>query len=117
METLVRLPWDIYEELLDSRRDFWDDGSHREIPECIWDWVIEGLKGNGGLPDPWLNDPRYIVDNLIVNGSWEGFEGLRRYYDAYSGMTDDEIADSIEEEGCACAVFREERLVLWNTGL
>lgn len=117
METLVSLPRDVYEELLDDRRNFWDDGGHREIPECIWDWVLETLREAGGLPDPRGNDPRYIVDNLIVNGSWEDFEDLRRHYDDYSGMTDDEIADLIEEEGRACAVFREERLVLWNTGL
>lgn len=114
---MPRRSWDNFKTLLNERRNNVWDWWGWEIPDCIWDYATELLEESDGLSDPELNYPSYIVDNIAVNGSWEDFDDLRKFYDNYRGMYDDQIADELEQEGKAIAVFRDEKIVLWGLGL
>jgi hypothetical protein len=104
--------------LLCARRDNVREWWGWSIPECIWEYALELLRESDGLHDPGLNTPSYIVDNIAVNGSWSSFDYLTpEYYPEYEGLSGDELADAIEDRGNAIAVFREEKIVLWNLGL
>ena len=118
MESFVKITWDNFEDMLIARREDWNDGNHKEIPDCVWEFVMDLLREDGGLRNPEYNDPRYIVDNLLVNGSWEDFDEVRRWNDAFAGYENDlDLAQALEDDGQAIAVFRSEKIVLWNTGL
>lgn len=114
---MPQMAWESFETLLEERRNNTRDWWSWEIPDCIWEFAVEILRESDGLSDPGLNYPSYIVDNIAVNGSWEDFDDLRRFYDNYRGMNDDQIADELEQTGNAIAVFRDEKIVLWNLGL
>lgn len=114
---MPQISWENFEDLLCTRRDNVRDWWSWEIPDCIWDYAVELLAETDGLRDPELNTPSYIVDNIAVNGSWETFDDLRRFYDEYRGMNDEQIADELEQTGKAFAVFRDEKIVMWNLGL
>ena len=111
---MPQISWENFEDLLCTRRDSVRDW---EIPDCIWDYAMELLRETDGLQDPELNTPSYIVDNIAVNSSWETFDDLRKFYDEYRGMNDEQIADELEQTGRAIAVFRDEKIVLWQLGL
>lgn len=115
-DTNIQVPWYIFEELLDRRREWWDDGQHREIPNSVWEFTLEIIRECGGMSSPEFNDPAYIVDNLVVNGSWEEYDEFRKYSPEYADVPDDELGDAAYKRG-AVAVFPDERLILWNTGL
>ena len=115
-EICIPVPWDIFEDMLDRRREWWDDGQHREIPDSVWEFTLEIIRECGGMVSPKFNDPAYIVDNLVVNGSWEDYDEFRKYSPEYDDVPDDELEDAAYQRG-AVAVFAGERLILWNTGL
>lgn len=108
------IDWETFEDLLCTRRNDWWE---QEIPDCIWEYAMVLLKESDGLRNPEHNCPSYIVDNMAINGSWEDFDNLRRFYDDYRDLDDDQIADEVEQKGDAIAVFRDEKIVLWNLGL
>lgn len=110
----VNLTWSDFEILLEERREQWNDSGCREVPECIWSYIMGMLEETGGL-DPEYNTPSYIVDNIVVNGSWETFEEFRRFSDD-APDDDEELAEVAETRG-ALAVFLDEKLIFWNTGL
>lgn len=114
---MPQMSWDNFETLLDERRNnVWEWWSW-DIPDVIWEYALGLLRDSDGLSDPELNYPSYIVDNIAVNGSWEDFDDLRKFYDEYRDLDDDQIADELERIGDAFAVFREDKIVLWNLGL
>ena len=114
---MPQISWENFEDLLCTRRDNVRDWWSWEIPDCIWDYAMELLKETDGLQDPELNTPSYIVDNIVVNSSWETFDDLRKFYDEYRGMNDEQIADELEQTGRMIAVFQDEKIVLWQLGL
>jgi hypothetical protein len=111
--------WENFEDLLCTRRDNVREWWSWEIPDCIWDYAMELLEESDGLADPELNTPSYIVDNIAVNGSWSEFSELENsdHYPEYAGLSGDDLAEAIEDRGDAIAVFRDEKIVLWNLGL
>lgn len=115
-EKTIPVPWYIFENLLDQRRSWWDDGQHRTIPDCVWRYVIELLEDCGGMYGPEYNDPAYIVDNLVVNGSWEEFDEVRHWYPELRDLNDAELENALYDMAAVC-VFPGEKIVLWNTGL
>lgn len=110
----VEITWDVFEDLLDDRRNSWEDDDHRSIPDCVWEYAMDMLRDCGGTGNPEANDPRYIVDNLVVNGDWEDFDAVRRYREEYADVED--LAQALEDYGGAIAVFRSSEIVLWNLG-
>ena len=110
----VEITWDAFECLLDDRRNFWEGDGHRTIPDCVWEYAMDLLRECGGTGNPEYNDPRYIVDNLVVNGSWEDFDEVRKFREEYADAED--LAQALEDDGEAIAVFRSSGIVLWDLG-
>lgn len=116
-EKCVQLPWELFRDMLEERRQDVNNWWGWEIPDCIWEDVMVLLEAMGGCPDPWNNRPSYIVDNLALNGSWATFEQLRKEYDwGLEKASDDEIIEYLEEEGHYVTIFPDEQMVLLHLG-
>lgn len=101
----VLIDFDVYMELLDERRnEFWVS-----IPDCVWDYAMEYLKEC--IQYVRDTDPKYIVDNLAVNGSWHEFDELRK-----EGEMDEELINRLEEDGDYIEIFTDEKIVLYSFG-
>lgn len=109
MQVYLKIDTQSWIDMLDDRRNEWLGGSCRQVPDCVWNYTIELLKECGGLANPEFNDPKYIVDHLVVNGKWQDFDERKN-----DGETDDDFIHRIENE--AIAVFPEERIVFFNFG-
>lgn len=110
--------WENFEDALYQRkkdvRNWWG----WDIPNCVFECVLELLKETDGLPNSELNTPSYIVDNIAVNGSWSYFDELdSEHYPEYRGLSGIDFINALYEKGGAISVFPDEQIVLWNTGL
>jgi hypothetical protein len=117
MENGVKISWDVFRDLLETRRKNVEEWWSWTIENCVWDWAMELLEETGGLPDPELNAPSYIVDNIAVNSDVCTFEEFRLYEKDVRDFSDDELIEYLEERGEYEALFPEEKIILWRLGL
>ena len=114
----VLISWDVFQELLEQRRRNVEEWWSWTIEDCVWDYAMEILEDLGGLQDPELNSPSYIVDNIAVNSEWQTFDEFRKYEEEEAkDLSDDELISYLEERGDYENLFPEERIVLWHLGL
>lgn len=71
--TTIEIDVEEYIEMLEARRKYvtsnygWGD-----MPDCLWDYAMDVFRDCG--VDPKKSSPKYIVDNMLVNGDYGEFE-------------------------------------------
>jgi len=108
----ICIPWDIYEELLDRRMgevfDLWGNKDLERLYPKLKELIRECP------PAPEYTDPRYIIDNYLVNSEVVDRKGFTEdgewmyYWKAYGGSW---------EDLCDNAVFSDDKAACMNTGL
>lgn len=117
MENCVKISWDVFSDLLETRRKNVEEWWSWTIEDCIWEWALGLLEETGGLPEPELNAPSYIVDNIAVNSDWQTFDEFRCFEEEARDLSDDELMSYLEKRGDYEAFFPEEKIILWRLGL
>lgn len=105
MEGTITISMDLYVEILEQRRKNIEEWWQWRIPDIVWDYFIALIEDCG--INPANSDPKYVVDNIAVNGSYGDFSEFMN-----EGETEEEFIERAEGE--ALAVFPEEKYVIWS---
>jgi hypothetical protein len=105
----VEIATDDYITILEDRREFIKKNYDWNIPDPIWEFVIEMIEDGTFCPKPEHASPSYVVDNIAVNGDYgviEDFgvlDSLTEYakeeYLAIYGkyLTEDELKEYVND--------------------
>lgn len=88
---MVLIDDEVFKGLLFDRAN--EFGPAKSYPEEFWEEVIQYLEDIGFL-SPKYNDPKYIIDNIAINGEIRILEELLEDY-----KTEEEIEKVSEKEG------------------
>ena len=105
----IEIDVDVYIDLLNERRTYNEVHFGWNCPDCVWDYVMKSIKENGVPPKK--SDPKYIVDNLIVNGDYSDIDNCKN-----GDETDEQYVERMLKEGETIKYFPEERIVLFGLG-
>ena len=107
----VEIDSDIFKEMLLERADSLPYAS--AYPEEFWTETVDYLEEIGFMSDPQYNDPKYIIDNIAVNGE------IVRVDDASSEYheIDDEYDGDVDAWADDKAVTRIGDYIVLNWGL
>ena len=98
----IPMTWDNFEELLWKRNSEWGDA-----PAYVVDYYLEKLRNNGGCNNPENNDPKTIMDNIAVNGSYGPFDNWQRPDEA-----DDDFIERMLETFEGAVILKDERVII-----
>jgi hypothetical protein len=98
--------WD-WLETIEDRLRFWD--YDRKMPEFVADYFREFLEEIGPELPPQHTDPKFIVDNFIVNGSYGESAEYRNH-----GESDEDFWARMEDEAIMCWPERDYVLMCWG---
>lgn len=105
----IEIDVDVYIDLLNERRTYCEVHFGWNCPDCVWDYVMDLIKEIGVPPEG--SDPKYIVDNLIVNGDYGDIDNYKD-----ENETDEQYVERMLKEEEIIEYFPEERIVLFGLG-
>lgn len=105
----VEIDMDIYLDLLDNRRKFCEEKYDWTCPNCVWDYVVDLIEQCG--IDKRFSDPKYVVDNLIVNGDYGSIDNYKD-----EDETDEQYIERVKDNLDFIEYFPEDRIVLFSLG-
>ena len=86
---IVQIDGDVFKEMLLERADSFNPAEN--YSEEFWIEVVDRLEDMGFMSDPQYNDPKYIIDNIAVNGEIFPVDEIRDH------LNDNDIEEFDEE--------------------
>lgn len=105
----IRIEMDIedYLDLLRDRKRQCVEDFGWSIPECVWNYALEVIEDCG--IDPENASPRYVVDNIIVNGDYHHYNDIRN-----DGETDEELEERLKDDAIAFVGEADDKYVIFS---
>lgn len=91
MTNTVTIDEDVFVDMLWDRVENCPFGNPYD--EDFWTETFEYFEGTGWMQDPRRNDPKYIIDNIVVNGSIKSVDEVPNEFDL-NGMSVEEWAEA-----------------------
>ena len=89
---MVQIDDDIFIDMLWERVN--NGAFDNPYSDEFWMEAFDRLKGNGWMGDPQYNDPKYIIDNIIVNGEIVHKDDVEDDYDLEGKTVEEWIKDN-----------------------
>lgn len=96
-----------YLDLLEDRKRQCVEDFGWSIPECVWNYALEMIENCG--VDPNNASPKYIVDNIIINGDYHHYDDIRE-----DGETDEELEKRLEDDVMAFVGRGDDKYVIFS---
>lgn len=94
---MVEIDEDIFVDLLNDRvREFYPAQGYDEE---FWDECIDYLRQIGFMSNPSYNDPKYIIDNIAVNGEIYPFDECAENFQEIEKDFNGDVNEWIQRNG------------------